>query len=271
MTGADSMLYRSSDGGQTWKQAISFRSDLQCLYFLNAKQGFVAGILNFGYTLDGGQTWTIKKIQGTLIDTVRSSPQGYFFPWPNLQFVSGSTGYLTTGKGLYMTTDTGSTWTIVNTHPVHAVYFTSATDGYAYYASALIARTGDGGATWQPGVTVPIPSSYNGGNTSLDLLQFTDAEHGWYFAGVNISRTIDGGQTWQLLQNFQTQGYADFQMLSNQLGYICGTTIKKTTDGGNTWQTVADLGTARAVSLFMLDANHGWVCGTNGLVLRFHP
>jgi photosystem II stability/assembly factor-like uncharacterized protein len=266
MTGADSMLYRSTDGGQTWQPAISSRSDLQCFYFLNAQQGYAAGINNIAYTLDGGQTWTVKKIKGLMVDTL---PQN-IFPWPNLLFVSGSTGYITTGKGLYMTTDTGNTWTIVNTHPVEAACFTNANTGFAYYPYDSITKTTDGGKSWQPVVVLPIPGSpMTINNRALHLLRFTDDLHGWFSDGFNIAGTKDGGQSWQLLHTFQFQGYTDIKMLSNKLGYICGHTIMKTTDGGNSWQTDVDLGSNRAISIFMLDSTHGWACGGNGLVFKY--
>ncbi|HMI64062.1 MAG TPA: YCF48-related protein [Puia sp.] len=271
LTGADSMLYRSVDGGQTWKPSINSKSDLQCLYFLNAKQGYAAGINNFAYTLDGGQTWTVKAISGTLIDTIRSAP--YSFPWPNLQFVSGSNGYLTTGKGLYKTTDTGTTWTIVNTQPVHAMYFTSANTGYVYYPYNSCSKTIDGSQTWQPPVTLLAQPGADpagvGLNPALNLLQFTDDLHGWYLDGFVVAGTTDGGQTWNTLHQFQSQGYADIQMLSNQLGYLCGKTIMKTTDGGTNWLTDLDLGGGYAASIFMLDANHGWACGASGMVFKY--
>lgn len=266
VTGADSMLYRSTDGGLNWQRATSSKSDLQCLYFLNAQQGFAAGINNIAYTLDGGRTWTVKKIKGLMVDTL-----SYGFPWPNLQFVSGSTGYITTGKGLYMTTDTGTTWTLVNTQPVHAMYFTSANTGYAYYVNNSITKTTDGGSSWQSAAILPIPAINVSPNPGFNMLQFTDDQHGWYLDGMNIAGTKDGGQSWQLLHAFQSQGYNDLQMLSNQVGYICGATIMKTTDGGNSWQTDFVPGSNRVISIFMLDANHGWACGPNGFVFKYRP
>ncbi len=209
-------VYRTTDGGTTWKKiasatpdgkgALPFGGDKTGLSFVSATTGWVTGaepVENFFWlyrTQDGGITWK----QQALPLPPNQPKQQYDLKPP--VFLDGRHGFL------------------------QASYSTSAgTPGLVLYA------TQNAGQTWTAAGTVP------GMATIVNAL---DAQHLWATDGSVLYASSDGGQTWATLinrDNFKNVGELNF--LAPQIGFALSVKdgsayVLKTTDGGQTWAFV---------------------------------
>ncbi len=169
-----------------------------------------------------------------------------------ISFIDAQTGFVTTGKAVWSTTDRGATWT---KHPVdatiNAIKFFDAQRGVAVGKSGAIRLTSDGGATWR--------SVSSGTTASLHTMFWLDDKLGWINAYDNtdslpsctslcngaVLYTTDGGETWSS-SPLADRGMTDVFFLSDgQTGFLAAydlvgsetnnAHLYKSTDGGKTW------------------------------------
>ncbi len=179
---------------------------------------------------------------------------------------------------ILVTADGGQTWRDVSPPEARAgepagraavAYFQDAQTAWATYfgrdiapdSAALVWRTTDGGATWQP--SAPLDLSDVEFFATSDL-RFVDADHGWLLthvgAGMNhdyvvVFATEDGGQTWtRVVDPFDSRdGNLQMSCLKTGLGFLSAETgwvtgdcqavapgvfLQRTDDGGHTWAAV---------------------------------
>ena len=153
---AESMIFKTTDGGVTWNSVYTHSRQLLAVSFPTQTRGFVTG---FGgivlRTDDGGNSWSIYQV-----DPIRTL-YAVSFPDENTGYVGGA------GAVLWKTVDGGLTWNPVgldfmvqqsdNTVAGYAVYglsFITPLIGCVSGASA-IAQTVDGGQSWKVIVTAP--------------------------------------------------------------------------------------------------------------------
>ncbi len=116
-------LWRTQDGGRTWKQVPlpvakmeieGLMRDVEyipvSLHFLSPTVGYVVGgnrsiqsifVLK---TEDGGETWTLQVAEGPGFDT------GFALGGAELFFIDENTGYVKVVNGLFATADGGESW-----------------------------------------------------------------------------------------------------------------------------------------------------------------
>ncbi|HSW53719.1 MAG TPA: YCF48-related protein [Ignavibacteriaceae bacterium] len=134
-------------------------------------------------------------------------------------------------------------WSWVNPYPtgeqINQSYFLDEQKGFAIGNAGTLARTTDGGATWDL-----LETSING---NFIKITFNDDLNGWIL-GTSIDpyynqtpyflRTIDGGITWvqHTITSFNVY-FSDMFFLNNNIGWVVGNEGKifKTTDGGVSW------------------------------------
>lgn len=137
-----------------------------------------------------------------------------------------------------------------------------------------LARTSDGGLTWQK---VPVPG------VRISTLRFIDSKIGWVagFSGNDqvVLRTQDGGKTWQqtllvpntpssdpLLQIQAVDGqlaWALVQSCASAGEYTCSSELRRTSDGGHSWTTLVR---GNIVAMRFVDSTRGWIVDHNGLM-----
>ncbi len=107
----------------------------------------------------------------------------------NLQFINSGTGYLDTGNGLLMTSDTGVSWNFINNNlGFSCIVFNFADSLNGFFSDgSKIYKTSDGAITF--------PQQYNFPNV------YCLAVKGSFCMGVNdtgnVAYTTNNGQTWQ--------------------------------------------------------------------------
>jgi photosystem II stability/assembly factor-like uncharacterized protein len=148
--------------------------------------------------------------------------------------------------------------------------FPSASVGYAVSrrigdrAGSVLAKTEDGGATWNAWIIVPGEDAKEAGlaftDTSSGILRTLDGK---------IFRTTDGGRTWTGAIG-QADGRFAVQFADPLVGWIIGYhTMTYTTDGGRRWTSRSIAFPADVNAFCIVDREHGYAVGDHGMVYRY--
>jgi len=273
----DGYLYVSADGGSNWTKSVQLDvasipgsptqgnppPGLQTLFFANTQIGYAVGSSHVAVTANGGQSWTIK--------TRPDVPSAVTTKWPNMQFITPTTGFLATGLALWRTDDSANTWTKIESDSVEALYFFGTNSGVSFAYPNKINRTSDG-TTWQ--TTATLTNASSGGNFAY--LQFSNDQTGWFTDLRRLSTTVNGGVGWKaVFQPVSTDAILDFHLLSGNTVYLAtNRQLFKSMDGGASWQreyTLASnlVAVGGFTAIYFTDDHHGWATGGNGVVLRY--
>lgn len=243
--------------------------DLNSVYFLDSKRGWVAGDNGFlSRTDDGGRTW-VKQSVATK-DAIN-----------DVYFRSKEDGFLVAGDTIFTTRDSGSRWIEARrflpaefqgaTAELYSVRFSSKRKGWVVgsiskndrVVDSILVYTDDGGNIWQ---RQRAPNRFE-----LIHLDFLDDKHGWIVGAEGaILYTFDGGQSWtpQRSDTKATLFHIDFRNEKN--GWAVGErgTILRTMDGGETWVRVESKVRATLLSVQFVNDDEGWIVGRSGMVMR---
>ncbi len=143
--GNDGLIIKSTNGGGSWQQKNSGTSqNLIQLNFPSPLIGYAAGNQNqILKTTDGGETWVAKTIDN--INAIAT-----------MSCVNDNLIFLSTDKGLIKSVDGGTSWSSPLPVPDNGhMQFASNNTGfigssfYEYSGGGYMAKTNDGGATWE--------------------------------------------------------------------------------------------------------------------------
>ncbi len=249
--GDDGSVFRTTDGGMSWKPLISgTRADINLIQFVDWNTGWMLG------------------------DMEKSGLEG---------------GKSDSDKVLLLTNDGGKTWRQKQLSNVTSIFFIDARTGWAVGRNATILKTTDGGEQWQAVseleklIGLPVESTtYNYGFSDIFFL---DADHGWIIGNFygrdrnNIGGlyvTSDGGRNWKRIPlTLQTQyssgrftpgvlhsvhfseqntGSVSGEMMDGEGRYFFAL---HTRDGGRTWQQHRTASSATHFTQFIVLEN-GW-------------
>lgn len=213
-------IFHTTDGGQNWNQLASpnmkdipYSSGIS---FSDTQNGWETGTGSITVqpalevTHDGGQTWQSQSLavppEMGKFNAIATIPPVFFGNNGLLPVEAYNSSLRLTGLGLYVTHDSGQTWTpttlltnnisvTINTiDVVDSQHVWAELGSYPY-------TTSDGGQSWTQMSPIPQP---------IALLSFIDANNGWSMSvprvtlgntRPNLLRTTDGGQTWQLINS----------------------------------------------------------------------
>jgi len=253
-----SSIYSSTDSGNSWTPVPNTGNfKVFNIQFLDNLHGFAQGTTQLVITVDGGKTWSLKTIA-----------TGYAFTF---QFLTPSTGYYNDYiKGIYKTTDTGTTWKQVydgtGQKPNFFFDFLDSSNGFAML-NVQFNKTIDAGNNWQTVTSNITDTSFR----TYYRMQFLDTLNGYYGAPSGLFKTSDGGKSWSNVLARQTT-YMVPHFFDKNNGYcLAANTIYKTTDGGNNWTVSCKLGQDDFSGMHFLDMNTGWATTFGGFVLRLKP
>jgi photosystem II stability/assembly factor-like uncharacterized protein len=255
--------------GWTGERRGQAGKDLNAVYFIDAKRGWVGGdgglVL---HTEDGGHTWSPQRVETR--DSVN-----------DIYFRDKEDGYLLAANQIFLTEDGGETWRLVTRFmaqtfggaepELYSVRFTGKKRGWIVGSlsrgenviDSLVLFTSDGGASWQR-QRVPVPDE-------LIHLDFDGDKRGWIVgSGGRILHTRDGGDSWALQKSGTGAAlyHVDFQ--GNDRGWAVGEkgTILRTEDGGETWSAVVSPVRSTLLSVKFVSDEEGWAVGRGGVILR---
>ena len=214
--GQDGGVLKTTDGGETWDDQpyIPGLWDIHSLKFFDEN----VGMAHWGRTTDGGYTWTDMGI-GWMKDH---------------SFYNDSTGIITTGEGIFYTSDYGVSWTMVEPD-IEGAYFTSVSMvdeifGIAGTDKGQLFRTTNGGLNWELFDSLIFDSNY------LRRIRMCSAQAGYILEGYDdprVLRTYNGGSTWDYVY-FGSYRSNDFDVQDENTIWLptYSGTILKTTNGG---------------------------------------
>jgi photosystem II stability/assembly factor-like uncharacterized protein len=275
---AGGVIFHTKNAGDTWEAQLgdpqSNDRDYHDLRFAGPTIGFAVQSTGVGdhqllRTTDG-QTWTP-------VGTVGQHRTDYRFTSPDI-------GFYTAGTDIFRTRDAGRKWERVYQCAIKAeingltravscefaqLSFVNANVGYAMSktiggaAGLVIAKTEDGGTTWNAWVVLPGEDGKEG------ALHFIDANTGVMRAGAKVFRTTDGGKTWAGVPG-QIGGKPDIEFANTDVGWMMRyRTMLYTTDGGKSWVS-RDITFPASVEAFSLvQPDRGYAVGEHGMVYRY--
>lgn len=268
---SDDGLYKSSDGGKTWRSTFKpgesprywtiYRID-----FIDDNLGYATGSLNEIYkTTNGGESWLVISLPSEY------ELDAYF---PGIAFESAEKGVLGDNACLYSIDLSTNTWKSFKksftTNNFESVTFSNDTTLFAV-GNNVLARSDNNGRTWN------VIEDNVAKGVFFDVA-FTNNSTG-YVVGVNSSmaglnkgliiKTTNGGMTWQMAYNPPKQ-LTGICFPTQNVGYAVGLSSQlfKTTDGGSNWLAANTGIDADLTSVWFLNRDTGFVCGTAGKVYR---
>ncbi|MBU0486422.1 MAG: hypothetical protein KKA07_04140 [Bacteroidetes bacterium] len=247
-------VFKTTDGGLSWvEKAHPAGKFLTTPFFLDSLDGWIAGrsatVLK---TTDGGETWVTRNVPSTTF-------------LEDIRFLNQNTGYAI-GNEVFKTNNGGVTWVAQtqsgSPYSHYALYFSDPQNGWACGRIGYLAKTTDGGQTWE--------EIRAGTNTTLSKIHFPDDQHG-YIVGYKgtLVKTADGGTSWDttiISGNSQLRGVYFTDSLSGHVVGLNGEYLR-TTDGGSTW-TTSNPTTTNLSTVFFCNQDTGFFGGNSGLMKK---
>ncbi len=243
---------------QTTFIATNISEGLQSTFFINGKDGFVAGANGGIYkTSDSAKSWI--ALNSTVSVPIRAlffldALKGFAVGGENS---CGGTGCIPYGGFILETLNGGQTWRKVFTPSdkieISSIYFFDNSIGFCA-GDNVIFKTVDGGQTW---------SEYKINDLGGKMMQilFVDALHGYITCLFDkILRTENGGVTWEITSPHKNFGYYSLSA-SNGSIYVSGQgKIIKSVDTGNSWSVLLN-SPLDIFAIHFLDRNIGFAFG----------
>ena len=240
--GDASRIYRTTDGGQSW--ALQFRNAdttafYDCFSFWSPARGLAMsdpgdGRFRILRTVDGGATWTLLPAADS--PTALPGEAGFAASGTCVATAAGGHAWIATGGGprarALHSADHGATWSASDIAPIAAgaaprgAFSIAAASPSLLVATggdyerptdavAVVARSLDGGARWQP-VDGRAPGGYRSG------VAFVPDRGGRVLVAVGTSGTdysIDGGRSWMAADTLPLNAVA---FASSRAGWAVG-------------------------------------------------
>src|SRR5215510_8124802 len=244
-------------------------SDLNTVYFLDSKRGWVGGDGGFlSHTEDGGNTW-VRQSVGTTAGI------------NDIYFRDKEAGFLLAGNSIFVTRDEGTRWTQARVFlpeefdgadvELYSVRFSSKKKGWVVGSvskrdrviDSILVYTDDGGKTWR---RQRAPS-----RLELIHIDFVSDKRGWIVgAGGTILFTRDEGQSWTKQNSGTNLTIYHIDFRNDKDGWAVGEkgTVLRTTDGGETWSAIPINVSVTLLSIQFLSDDEGWAIGRSGTILR---
>ncbi len=290
------LVGRTSDGGRSWKFFSNLTQreggSVQSIHFFDNEKGIATSSGAILTTIDAGKSWTTVNRQGRVAGL------------SSLFFLDERRGWAAGTGDVIRTDDGGETWAPAELPPsagedrnyrslIRAIQFLDDRNGWTAGMHASLARTTNGGASWEA-VSTPITGNER---PNFWYLTFIDSQFGWVVGeeGTMLS-TTDGGITWTrrstglkdahsapkletiprpggsvtIDAGDRTPGFtiSAVRFIDRQRGWVTGfyaglgrSLILQTKDGGATWHVDADIAGEELYTLFTQGRDTAWAIG----------
>lgn len=270
--GSNGTLLTTKDGGDSWKQAEKFTSDvIRQIYFADAANGwllcerdiYALGANSPSYLLktkNGGADW--EKIE--FLNNSRVRIAKIFFAENGLGLAVGESG------ALFILQDDGKTWK-KQPSPIRYLLldgtFTDKRNGVMVGAGGNIFFSDDAGISWNKANVFGAP------DIKFNSVFFINKNTGWTAGSEGrIFQTVSGGKNWREQKSGVGVNLNDIFFRDTAEGWAIGDegTILHSTTGGNVW-TKIDLKVRHKLEKIVFNGRDGWAVGFGGTILRYDP
>ncbi len=273
-------IIKTRDGGATWTAELggtpgSDARAINDLRFVDQSTGFAVQATGIGdHTLlrtTDGENWeatgTVGQHRGDYI------------------FTSHEVGFQSAKNQILATTDAGKTWRPVMSCAMSVQVagltrnvrcemenfdFPNPQVGYAMGPAAgskgvFLAKTDNGGASWDLSMVLPDESGHEG------HLFFTDANNGvMCVIGGKLFATSDGGKTWRGIAGVDCPGKPEIRFADPEVGMaVAGNAWRYTADGGKHWSSKAVSFPAPANAFTLPRRDRAYAVGAHGMIYRY--
>jgi photosystem II stability/assembly factor-like uncharacterized protein len=226
LLGTHNGLFRSTDGGRTWASEALVGQDAMNLVRPGGQTLWVAGHMVLAKSTDGGKTWSDVRpsgLPGLDVHGFAADPRN-----PRMLYAAIA------GRGLYRSTDGGSSFSGVSTDVGAAVMALAVTPDGRILAGdmqkgLLVSR--DAGRTWDGNLRARLMGlALNPADPTRVLA-----------AGPGVLLSTNGGGSWKKVLDIPDGGGPVAWSKSNpKIAYVVGfnRTLYRSTDSGRTWSAV---------------------------------
>ena len=238
--------YKTTDGGMSWKKTpFAIRNYSQ--YFFDENNGILSDGVSIYKTSNGGEAMELLY-QGE-------------YPLGKLVGINDNLIFAYNLELFYRSTDKGVSWQLDNLTQFADIdiHLISETLGYRLSVFGTVAKTTNGGATWQQ-IFTHDPNS----TQSFTSIFFVNESIG-YKAGRFVEKTTDGGVTWSPVSTRFDWNVIDLYFVDELHGYAVESREKilVTIDGGLSWKPILFV-----TGAYIADANFQdgtlYYCGGSG-------
>lgn len=238
-------LYKSSDGGRTWRQ-ISLRYTTVIAIDPRTPTTIytVVGDGEIVRSTDGGARWTsVGRIGNPTVSSLVVDPKTPTMIYAGVPVSSDR------GGGVLKSTDSGVTWqTTALRQPVATLAIDPRTSTTLYagtYGSGIF-KSVDAGSTWRAataGLTISIVKTLAVDPQRPEIIYAASGAEQWSGGGPGLFKTTDGGGTWRALDPHPSNGIVNALVIDPRtpstlyIGTEAGG-IFKSTDAGGTWRDI---------------------------------
>jgi len=258
-----------SQQGWVATQVAPEKLDLNTVYFLDDKRGWIGGDDGFlTRTEDGGQSWVKQIVQTNAAIN-------------DIYFRDKEAGFLIAGNAIFTTRDNGLRWSEARRFlpsefdgadvELYSIRFSSKKKGWVVGSvskrerviDSILLFTDNAGETWQ---RQTAPS-----RLELIHIDFANDKRGW-IAGADgtILATLDAGASWtrQETGTKATIFHIDFRGEKKGLAVGERGTILRTLDGGRNWTPVGVRTRSTLLNVQFVNDDKCWAVGRSGTILR---
>ena len=274
-------IYRTTDGGETWKVQFETEVALFNLHFIDEQTGWVVGDRRSVFvTTDGGNSWEFvtrgtnerHKSSYGQPDYLGNEPL-HTFTLYDIDFVDAQNGWIVGDLGVILHTSSGGKekWKHQRGGPrfhnsadavLLGVDFVSKQVGWAVGENGTILHTRNGGVTWE---------SQSSPSHLLVGVCATSPDEGYVVGDRGaILRTEDGGVVWSAQDSRTTECFGATHFVSSQIGWAVAEAgvVLHTTNGGSVWQRQVSGTQQDLLSVFFADEKNGWCVGSGGEIIH---
>ena len=274
-------IYRTTDGGASWKVQFTTEQALFNLYFIDKETGWVVGDQRSIFaTTDSGETWEFithgsnqrHKSSYGQPEYLGNEPL-HTFTLYDIDFTDSQNGWIVGDLGVILRTSSGGKekWKHQRGGPrfhnsadavLLGVDFVSKQLGWAVGENGTILHTRNGGVTWE--------SQSSPSHLLVDVCAVSSKEG--YVVGDRgaILRTNDGGSVWDAQDSRTTECFGATYFVSPQKGWAVAEAgvVLHTTNGGSLWQRQVSGTTQELLAVFFVDEETGWCVGSGGEIIH---
>lgn len=258
-------LIRTTDQGTSWTEVANIPG-ATALAIANSTGVVTTKAGGIYLSTDNGNSW--NPIQtGMYTDP---SQNGVYNPLKFISIVSRDSFFVSRSlDSLYATSDRGKTWTAHYLSPgMTCMSFVNSRIGFLGTGDGGVAKTIDGGTTWQLYKQVNLSSAY------VDAIQFLNADTGYIHRwSDSIEVSYDGGITW-LDRAFIPDAFNCIDFVNSSLGFFGGSggAIYRVTDSGSIATSVTRPGGFKGGydinAICFLSPDTGFAVGLLGQILK---